>query len=352
MTKKKLINPIQLVGIIDESLETPSDKTTINIVDNEPVDNSIVDFSMSKFLEDGDEIYVEEVIETTPVSSKSKKKKPKTKKIDGKDVVVADENDSDHNSPGGLKHFQTDVPYQDTYNDSMMDLTTTIGQLNELAVSVRSDLEQLRDSKTVRGRHKNISEMSSAMASILSTKVGAIRERNNIISKSHDLELKRIKDLNLNAIDEVDHDKALMDTYTSFITMPYGSGANVQQYMPPSINSITDPSNISGLVPVDVGNTDEGFENYQKNLTPVQNRMRYEDNPDVKTVVLYNRDTGERAFDIRNIRTGESMPNIQRPHSMFLEDTTIDVNKGIARNANIDQTYPVIEISNNTLNKY
>lgn len=347
--KKKLINPIQYIGVIENSDDKNTNKTVIDIVEEDPEDNNIVDFSMSKFLDDGDEIYVEEIIEPTPVVPKSKKKKVKTKKIDGKNVVVSDDEDSDYS--GGLKHFQTDMPYKDTYNESIMDLRTTIGQLDELALSVRSDLEELRSSKTIKGRHKNISEMSNAMASILSTKVGAIKERNNIISKSHDLELRRIKDLNLNAIDEVDHDKAIMDTYTSFITMPYGAGSIAQQYSPPSINAITDPSNISGIVPVNIGN-DDGFENYKRNLTPAQNRMRYEDNPDIQTVVLYNRNTGERAFDIRNIRTGESIPNIQRPHEMFLEDTTIDINKGIARNANIDQTYPVIEVSNSTLNKY
>ena len=82
-------------------------------------------------------------------------------------------------------------------------------------------------------------------------------------------------------------------------------------------------------------------------MTPEQNTMMYENNPDVKQVVVYNEDTGERFFDVRNMKTGESIPNVTKHDSMFLDDTVIDKKRKIARNVNLGESYPLVIIGGN-----
>ena len=72
--------------------------------------------------------------------------------------------------------------------------------------------------------------------------------------------------------------------------------------------------------------------------------MFYEDNPDVKLCVLYNKATGDRSFQVMNVKTKEIIPNVPTKDPMFLDDTVIDTRRNIARNANLGETYPLIVV--------
>ena len=88
-------------------------------------------------------------------------------------------------------------------------------------------------------------------------------------------------------------------------------------------------------------------------LTPEQNRMRMESNPNIQTVVRYDQSTGQRSFDVIDTSTGMSVPNYPRPDNFLLEDTTIDIHSGIARNRNVNNVWPLILVgSNNFVTEY
>ena len=88
-------------------------------------------------------------------------------------------------------------------------------------------------------------------------------------------------------------------------------------------------------------------------LTPEQNRMRMESNPNIQVVVRYDQATGQRYFDVVDKVTGTSVPNYPRPDNFLLEDTTIDIHTGIARNRNINTVWPlVIEGQNTPITEY
>ena len=81
--------------------------------------------------------------------------------------------------------------------------------------------------------------------------------------------------------------------------------------------------------------------------------MRMEGNPNIKTVLVLNAVTGERHFDVMDMTTGESIPNVPRPDPMFLEDTIPYPNENVARNVNLDTSYPLIIVGDNSsLNLY
>ena len=54
-----------------------------------------------------------------------------------------------------------------------------------------------------------------------------------------------------------------------------------------------------------------------------------------------------------DMTTGESIPNVPRPDPMFLEDTIPYPNENVARNVNLDTSYPLIIVGDNSnLNLY
>ena len=134
--------------------------------------------------------------------------------------------------------------------------------------------------------------------------------------------------------------------YNAFISTPVGfngaTGFNV-----PSGVDMTMPAGVQSMVRADLSDGDVGYNNYMSSMSPEQNRMRLEDNPNIQTVVVYNQETGARWFDVIDSQTGASVPNITKPSDFLLEDTTIDVRNGIARNTNLDTTYPLMTIGNN-----
>lgn len=272
----------------------------------------------------------------TDISSKQKKRvKKETKRMSNGDEVILANPDN---------QIQTNDPYLESYDATNNMLHNAVGQIDTISNELKVDLDVLRGSKTIKNKYIYIPNIAGTLGSLMSTKITAIREINKSITDSHNLELKRIKDLALDK-NAVDDDKAIMDLYNAFISTPQGVGGGM---MAPSINDMTLMSGVQNMVRSSIGTPEYDNNSLGNN---VYNMMRYESNPDVKTVVVYNQATGARYFDVMNIRTGESIPNVDRPDSMFLEDTIIDVNNRIARNTNLDRTYELILVGEN-LSKY
>lgn len=273
---------------------------------------------------------------------KKKKGRPSKKKNEPVQFVPADEN-------AQLPKYQSNEMYNDSYNETNMLLKGTIMQVDVLQNEIKSDIDSIRSSRTIKKKYDYISMLSSTASTLIGTKVSAIKEINKVITDSHNLELKRMKELKINEAN-VDDDKRMMDMYQAFISTPVGNGGGGMSMLGPSISDMTLQAGISNMVRADLG--DSGFDGYQQNMSPAQNMMRMENNQDVKTVVVYDSQSGRRWFDVMNIRTGESVPNVNTPDAMFLDDTTIDVRNGIARNTNLDLSYPLIVLNNSNLQEY
>ena len=260
---------------------------------------------------------------------KKKRGRPKKEVIEGNEVIVAD-ND--------LPMYQSNQPYMDTYNETNNMLRSSIYEIDTLNNNLKNDIEDIRTSRTIKKKYDYLSELIGTSSTLISTKVTAIREMNKTITDCHNLEMKRVKEMKLND-NAVDDDKRIMHMYTAFINTPIGTG------MPNPLGigtmDVTLPS--SGIVPANIGN-----DNYdQSNITAAQNMMILEKDPNIKTVVVYDDSTGNRWFDVMNIQTGESLSNVEKPDPMFLENTSIDVRNRVARNTDLDVTYPLIVINGN-----
>lgn len=286
-------------------------------------------------------------VTTEPVTTGKKRGRPK-KDPNLNEMVKADENAAQ----GELPFHQTNEPYKNSYNETNDMIKASIYQIDTLNSTMVEEITNIKNSKTLKGKYNYLSQLAGVSSSLLGTKLGAIKEMNKVITDSHNLELKRIKDLKLNTNDKVDDDKYIMDMYNAFINTPVGTyGGNGLNA--PSMVDMTMMNGVNNMVRVEMGTQNgTGFDAYLNNLTPVQNMMMLEKDPNVKTVVVYDAMTGNRWFEVMNTATGETLTNVDKPDAMFLEDTTLDTRNGIARNVNLDTTYPLIVINGNNMMEY
>lgn len=242
-----------------------------------------------------------------------------------------------------------------TYNQTTMMLQDTVSQLDMIAGEVKTELDAVRLSKTYRNKYNTMVGLVQGLSKILETKVSAISQINNSISKANDLDYKREKDRKAMEANAAADDKYIMDLYSSFIKNPMGN--TQQDVLGPNITSSTLLGN--NIIRADVPNSnndgtipDAGYLNYLSNITPEQNMMFYENNPNVKTVVVYDASNGNKFFQVMDISTNQVIPNVPVLDNRFLEDTYIDIKNKIAKNTNLRQSYPVIVINEGITSEY
>ena len=224
-----------------------------------------------------------------------------------------------------------------------------------IAGEVKTELDAGRLSKTYRNKYNTMVGLVQGLSKILETKVSAISQINNSISKANDLDYKREKDRKAMEANAAADDKYIMDLYSSFIKNPMGN--TQQDVLGPNITSSTLLGN--NIIRADVPNSnndgtipDAGYLNYLSNITPEQNMMFYENNPNVKTVVVYDASNGNKFFQVMDISTNQVIPNVPVLDNRFLEDTYIDIKNKIAKNTNLRQSYPVIVINEGVTSEY
>ena len=237
-----------------------------------------------------------------------------------------------------------DVNYAGAYHETNNLIRRTIYQADELSDEIKRDLDEVRGSKTLKNRYGYITDLASSAAGLLSTKIAAIRELDNNITQVNKLELDRLKTLKADKSNEND-DMRMMDLYSAFVNTPIGT------YMPNTPPSVQDLNvGVNGENPaVNAVEMVNPSQQQGINLTPEQNRMRMESNPNIQIVVRYNQNTGQRYFDVIDKSTMMSIPNYPRPDGFLLEDTTIDVHSGIARNRNINAVWPLLLEGSNAM---
>lgn len=272
------------------------------------------------------------ISDTDDTKKKSRKSRVQQVEPGGPDVTVQGNNN------------YAEVDYGRTYAETANMLRGAIMQADQMSSEIKQDIDSVRSSKTLKNKYTYITDLTSSAGSLLSTKIQAIRELNSSITQTHNLELNRAKALKLDQNTQND-EMRMMDIYSAFINTPVGT------YTPqaPSLTELNLGANSSNPT-VNAIEMNANIPN--ENLSPEQIRMRMESNPNIQVVVRYNQSTGQRFFDVLDRNTGESVPNYPRPDSFLLEDTTIDLNSGIARNRNINSVWPLVLDGNNKINEY
>lgn len=250
------------------------------------------------------------------------------------------------------------VIYADTYYDTNLMLKQVINEVDNVTAELRPELSRIINSKTMSGKYKSVSDMASSIGSLINNKVSAIKELNSSIKAINDMEYRRAKDNKVFDAQNND-DKAIMDMYNAFIQAPVS--ANIPSTGSYSLlgPNVTDATlGLNTAIPMydyqvqAVNDEEAGYQRYLQNLSPEQNGMLMEGNPDIREVVMYDATTGAKAFKIINTKTMEEIPNITPKDPMFLDDTSIDIRNKVARNTNLNQTWPLVVINEGLVSEY
>lgn len=243
-----------------------------------------------------------------------------------------------------LSIMESNEPFEKKYSETNNILRSAIMQLDSSMAQVQDDINYVRNSKTMRNKYQYLSLLQGSMGTMIANKISAARELNNTISKCNDFEMKRYKEVKASAASNVDDDQRVMEMYKAFVNTPVSSNPF------PNISQMA----VSGspIIGTQIGSQDDNFANYVNNMTPQQQTMYLEDNPNVQQVVVYNQETGARYFDVMDMTTGQSIPNAEKHDVMFLEDVTIDLKNRVARNVNIGETYPLVVVGEPITQEY
>lgn len=228
--------------------------------------------------------------------------------------------------------------HEDKYAKTNALLDQTIYEIDDLNSGIKKELKAVIASKTLKKKYEYMSELAQTSGSLLSTKVTAIRELNKSITDSAKLSYQMAKE---NKAAEETDDKRIMDMYNAFINTPIGAysapiaPSNIDLVMSNSGTTITPL--VDGVFQTD----DLGYNQYMNNLTPEQRKIQLE-GQNIKTCVVFDPDTGHRYFDNFDEETGQQVPGLPVPEVQFLDDLNINMNTGVARNTNLNITYPVV----------
>lgn len=342
LIKGMTYEPIPDIGKRFASKKQAKQKQAVQTITDQPKqeDISLEGFNMdfSNLIEN--DLSVPLSIEEEP----SKKKRKSSNQINTTGIVPKD--------------TDTNAPYKEQYTETDAILKTAIAQLDIGLAELKSDLDDLRKAKQIRNKYQLISFLQGNISSFINQKITAARELNSTITKCNEMEFKRSKEMKM--LDNQDDDKMIMDMYNALISTPVGgqTGINTAGLVGPSTLEMTYAGSPNQTIPNIVTGTSDtdstGYQNYMSNRTPAQNLMMADANPNIQQVYVYNKATGQAYFDVIDITTGQSHPEIDRLDASFLEDTHPDFSSGIATNTNIGESYPIITVGNDTsiLNEY
>lgn len=230
-----------------------------------------------------------------------------------------------------------DEGYYEKYSKTNALLDQTIFEIDDLNSSIKKELKTVISSRTLKKKYEYMSELAGTSSNLLSTKITAIRELNKSITDSANLEIRMARETKQ---EEDTDDKRIMDMYNAFINTPVGSytgpvaPSNIDMVM--GNNGTTIMTTANGEFQTE----DLGYNQYMNNLTPEQRKIQLE-GQNIKTCVVFDPDTGQRYFDNINFDTNEPIPGLPLPEAHFLDDLNINMNTGVARNTNLNLTYPL-----------
>lgn len=271
-----------------------------------------------------------------------KKKKKGTKVVDPTDK-------KDDIDPTNSRQVVENTVYADSYATTNRMSYNIIAQADELLKDCKQDLDFIRSQRNLKGKYHYTNATLASMSSLLSTKLAAVKEINNTIKSVNDMEYRRFKDMR--AIDQGDDNKAIMDAYNAYISAPIGAPA----YNQPSTMDIT--AGLNGIIRGGVDNAtqnslDSGMANYLANLSPEENLMLNDNNPNIEEVLIYDEATGARFFQWVDRKTNQPIPNMPISSELTAADYSVDVNRRIAKNNNLNDTKRVIIKNSSNISRF
>lgn len=301
--------------------------------------------NLSVFDKDENSSSSNNISESTEIE-KPKRKRGRPKKNDSDIILTSSYVPQTKQSDVPL--CQSSEPYENSYVETNDMLKVSIMQIDSLANDVKEEINTIKASRSIKGKYKYMSDLCSTASSLVGTKLAAIKEMNSVISKCHELEIRRIKDIKSAQANQQDDDKYIADLYNAYINTPVGNGPSSPFMMNTSANTTNNiPVLMQGqAIQAQGSNEEQNFQNYLNNMTPEQNRMLLGDNPNIETVVVYDPNTGDKFFDVIDTSTGCGVNNYPRPDKILLDDTTIDFQSGIATNTNLGQSWKVVMSAN------
>lgn len=278
------------------------------------------------------------------------------------DIVKADEKSNK------IKKDSIEKQYEKGYSDTGKMLYGAIIQADNMYSDIGLELDKYRTNMRYGGklRSQTMSNYMETQVSLINTKVQAIRELNNIRNKINDLVLK--KEQFMKSTGEENSDKAVTDAYYALVNSTrYGLPTVTQPIAPMSINTginlrgqavntsvinqpsmdsldgiVTDNNTSSNYVIANNNTEDQQFDNYKQNMTNIQRSMIAEKDPNIQTVVIYDQSTGNKYFDVIDVRSGRSVTGIAKPAEFLLDNMRIDFNSGTAFNSNANMSFPLV----------
>ena len=256
--------------------------------------------------------------------------------------------------PESVSGTVEDAPTAYSYFETNMMIRDTINQIDTLNSELMTEFESVRHNRTMKNKYNVLVGLSENIGSLIGNRIQAIKEANNSITKANDLDYKKLKDAKA-AMAAVSDDKYIADVYQALIT---NKQVNPAEHMMAPINSATLYG--SGIVRADAlaldaspsAPVDYGYLNYVSNMTPEQNLMRYEGNPNVKQVVVFDAQSGAKFFKMMDMSTGQVIENVPVYDQSIMEDTTLDVKNKIAKNINLNETFPIVVLNDNITSQY
>lgn len=295
-------------------------------------------FNINKFVKGSDD-YIDhdlhqEITVVTETIDETKKKKRNKKK----DIAVVP-NNAPIVASTSMSYIQENIPYASAYADTNQQLDDTINQLNILGSEIVTDLNIVRNNKTLRNKYGIVNDMTQTATTILNTKLSAIKEKNSIINNINKLELDRLKQIKVSTSEEDDNTR-IANLYDAFINTPIGAGPGV--LAPPMQDIIAGGQSGPSLPMMSIGNDQQVWE---AGLNPAENRMLLEAKGAIETVVMYDSVTGNRWFEVVDRITRQPMPNVEKPDSSYIYDLDINIRGGFAKDGNRGVSYPLICIN-------
>ena len=243
--------------------------------------------------------------------------------------------------PTNSRQVVENTVYADSYATTNKMAYNIIAQSDELLRDCKQDLDFIRSQRNLKGKYHYTNATLASMSSLLSTKLAAVKEINNTIKSVNDMEYRRFKDMR--AMDQGDDTKALMDAYNAYISAPIGAPSYTQP------NTMEMTAGLGNIIRADMGSnaTDQGMANYLANLSPEENLMLNDNNPNIEEVIVYDEASGAKYFQWVDKRTDKPIPNMPASSELALNDYSIDISRRIAKNNNLNTTRRVI-IKNST----
>lgn len=291
-----------------------------------------VGFNINAFIKGSDEEKDLSITKESVVEEKVKKTRTRKPK---EEMVPAGTSTPMPTATTSMSYIQENIPYTQAYQETNAQLDESINQLNILGGELFQELQSVRGSKTLRNRFGLINDMTSTASAIISTKLAAIKEKNDTINNVAKLELQRMKELKSRA-NEDDDNTRIANLYDAFVNTPIGVGP--VQLAPPMQNMMM-AGGSQDLSFNSIGNSDAAWE---QSLDPAQARMLLEARGTVETVVMFDSDSGNRWFEVVDKQTRQPVPGVEKPDATFIYELDLNTRAGIAKDTNRGVVYPLV----------